>query len=225
MEIISIPVTPFEQNCRIVVLAGAKSGGEQSGSGAKLRPALIIDPGGDADKILDNLTKLNAAPQAIWLTHSHLDHCGGVADILARFKIPLLGHKGEALFRQSVEETAAMYGISGAGLRNSPEPTTYLSGGEVLEFGEERFDVLYVPGHSPGHLAFYNSKQGVVLAGDVLFNGSIGRTDLPGGNTAQLLSSIRTSLFALPDNTRVLAGHGPDTTIGVERACNPFLRD
>jgi hydroxyacylglutathione hydrolase len=206
----TVVVTPFYQNCRVLFAA---DGGD----------AVVVDPGGDAGKILDFLKKHSLTCKEIWLTHSHLDHCGGVAPLKKATNAKLLGSKLGAQMRQSVEKLCAMYGIEAGELENSPEPERFLKDGEVLNFAGVDFLVLETPGHSPDHLCFYAKSEKLLIAGDTLFAGSIGRTDLPGGNHAQLLASIRNSLLTLPGDTKVQSGHGPDTMISIENGTNPFL--
>lgn len=204
---IKLVVTPIQQNCRVFLG----------------KDALIIDPGGDADKIIENLGGKDISQ--IWLTHSHLDHCGGVADLMEAFpKAKLYGHEIEKDYRQRVEDIAAYYGIPEGSMKNCPEPDVYLKGGETLEFEDMSFEVRFTPGHAPGHLVFINKKDKYILAGDTLFQGSIGRTDLPNGDYSTLIKSIKTELLSLPDDFQVLSGHGSDTTIGEERRTNPFLQ-
>lgn len=210
LEIVTVPVTVFAQNARIVF------------DSATLE-AVIVDPGGDADALIGELARRNLTLKAIWLTHSHLDHCAGVAPVLRARPVPLLGHQDEALMRAQTQRIAAMYGLPADEWPNCPEPSMFLRGGETVAIGGHAAEVLFVPGHSPGHIAFYFETEGILLSGDCLFQGSIGRTDLPGGNHKQLLASIRDSILVLPDETRVLSGHGPDTTVGFERESNPFL--
>ena len=211
LSIQTISVTPLQQNCRI--LWGSSKRG------------LIVDPGGDTEKIKRALEKEGIEPAEIWLTHSHIDHCGGVADLMTLFpNITLTAHPLEKELRARVEDICAMYGIPPGYMKNCPEPSRLLSGGETIEFEAKNFETLFTPGHAPGHLCFYNSEGGFVLAGDTLFKNSIGRTDLPGGDYSMLMKSIREKLLSLPDDTRVLCGHGPDTTIGEERKSNPFLK-
>jgi len=206
-----IPVTNFQQNCRILWSEGASD-------------ALVIDPGGDGDRIARFLDSRELKCTQIWLTHSHLDHCGGVEQLIRLVgEVPLLGHPLEREFRARVEDIKAMYGIQSNAMSNCPEPTRYIEGGEDLEFAGVSFKVLFTPGHSPGHLCFYAPSEGVLLAGDTLFAGSIGRSDLPGGDHTTLLKSIIEKILTLPDDTRVLSGHGPETRVGVERDSNPFL--
>lgn len=203
-------VTDFAQNCRI--LGDPKSG-----------DAVVVDPGGDVDLILSTLNKKGWKCKEIWLTHCHIDHCGGVKDLKDATMARVVGHRAEVEMRAHAEDICRYYGIPLGKMRNCPEPDQYIEGGETLNFCGYEFKTLFTPGHSPGHIAFYNASQGFVLSGDALFAGSIGRTDLPGGDTDTLLNSVRTKLFTLPDETKVLSGHGEDTTIGVEKSTNPFF--
>ena len=209
LSITTIPVTVFAQNARILSCSVTKE-------------CVIVDPGGDADEIIRNVSKQGLSCKAVWLTHSHLDHCAGVAPLLEHYKVPLVGHPNEAQMRAAVSSIAMMYGLPPSEWPNCPEPTEYLSGGETVRVGQCSARVLFTPGHSPGSISFYFENDGVLLCGDVLFQGSIGRTDLPGGNHQQLIDTIRRELFVLPDTTRVLSGHGDDTTIGTERVSNPY---
>jgi glyoxylase-like metal-dependent hydrolase (beta-lactamase superfamily II) len=209
LTILHIPVSAYEQNCRVLI-AGGK--------------AIVVDPGAEAKKILGAIAGAGAVMHEIWLTHSHLDHCGAVAELLEHAAVPLLAHPGEKMFRERIRDISIAYGLGYEDMRNCPEPTQELLGGERLDFEGYGFEVRFTPGHSPGHLVFYCAQEGVLLAGDTLFSGSIGRTDLPGGNANQLLDSIRREIYTLPDETHVLSGHGPDTTVGEEKMNNPFVR-
>lgn len=211
VEVRTIEVTPLQQNCRILV-------------DAESQRAIVVDPGGDADQILAMLQSDGLTLEAIWLTHSHLDHCGGVADLLECAPVPLYGHRLESEYRARVESIAQMYQLPPGAMKNCPEPTHFLEGGEKLSFGGEEFEVRFTPGHSPGHVVFVCLKLNILLAGDTVFAGSIGRTDLPGGDHEQLLESIRREIYSLPDTVQVLPGHGPATSVGVEKKTNPFVR-
>lgn len=210
LKIVTIPVTLFEQNCRILFDTDSNVG-------------VVIDPGGDVDKIAEAIESIGCTVKEIWLTHSHLDHCAGVAGLVHRYSAELLATSCEKSMRASVCSIAAMYGLSAEEWPNCPEPSRYIDHGDVLTVGNYSAHVLSTPGHSPGHVSFYFKSEGFVIGGDALFRGSIGRTDLPGGDMSQLLASIERELLSLPEGTRVLTGHGPDTTIEQEKKNNPFL--
>ena len=209
-EILTLELTPFAQNTRIVFDRASSQ-------------AVVIDPGGDFPKIVQSLVANDLKVSQIWLTHSHLDHCGAVRPLKQASAATLYAHPVERELRARVVEICMLYGIPPGDMQSCPEPDVPISGGETLLLGEYIFEVLFTPGHSPGHLCFYHRESATLMAGDTLFAGSIGRTDLPGGDHATLLRSIRQQLLVLPDETRVLPGHGPDTTIGRERVSNPFL--
>jgi hydroxyacylglutathione hydrolase len=210
LRIITVEVTPFAQNARILICPA-------TGKSA------VVDPGGDVERIVDVLKEQGLSCEQIWLTHSHLDHCGGVADLIAFSGAKLVGHPNEKSMRENVVNICRMYGVPPSTMKNCPEPDVYITGGEDLTLGNEMLNVLFTPGHSPGHVSFYHAPTSTLIAGDTLFAGSIGRTDLPGADHATLISSIKNVLFALPGDTNVLPGHGPDTQIDIERKSNPFL--
>jgi len=201
MEIHSFQVTPFFENCFVVC-----DGGE----------ALAIDPGDVTPRMLRLLA--DSTVRAIVNTHCHCDHCGGNAELKAKTGADLVIHAEDLPLLRSMDVQAQMFGIR---VMPSPEPDRFMKEGDVLKVGGSRFNVLHAPGHSPGHVILVGDR--VAFVGDVLFAGSIGRTDLPGGNYQQLLNSIHTKLMGLPDDTVVYSGHGPETTIGTERRSNPFL--
>lgn len=213
LKIRTIAVTPIRQNCRLLT-------DSQTGT------TVIIDPGGSFQKTLKIIKAENLEPSAIWLTHSHFDHCGAVAALKNEFDIPLYAHKEGQSLREIVELAAARFAMPKAeDLTNCPEPEHYIDEGDTLMIGEEKFEVFFVPGHAPDHVVFYNAANQTLIAGDTVFAGSIGRTDLPGGDFELLINGIRNKIFTLPDNTKVMTGHGEDTTIGEEKASNPFFQD
>jgi glyoxylase-like metal-dependent hydrolase (beta-lactamase superfamily II) len=210
LEITCLSLGPVGTNCYIVVDAAT-------------REAVVIDPGWDAHLIVDRAEKMKAKMRAVWLTHSHFDHIGGVAGLVRTLNIPVALHSKE-LPLYKMRGGAKLFGLD---IDEPPEPKIkleeYVNGDRRLEIGSLKFEVLYLPGHTQGHVAFYQKDDGVIFSGDVLFQGSIGRTDLPGGNYEQLISSIQTQLLTLPDSTIVYSGHGEPTTVGEERETNPFL--
>jgi hydroxyacylglutathione hydrolase len=204
-----IPVTPFQQNCTLLWCEATKR-------------AVVIDPGGDLPDIERAIAEANVSVDKIWLTHGHVDHVGGAAELKAKLKVPIEGpHRDDRYLLDHVVDTARMFGIDGVA---NVTPDRWLEEGERVKVGDLTFDILHCPGHSPGSVAFTNAAQRLAIVGDVLFAGSIGRTDLPGGDHRQLLRSIRDKLLPLDDDVTVLSGHGPITTIGRERATNPFIQ-
>lgn len=206
-----LPVTPFAQNCSLLIAPDGE--------------AVVIDPGGDVPAILQLLVEQRARVREIWLTHGHFDHVGGAAELKkALGGVPVLGpHRGDAWLVQNVEEQAAFFGLADAG--RSVTPDRWLEEGETLSLGDAPFTVRHCPGHTPGHVLFIDEDHRIAFVGDVLFAGSIGRTDFPGGDHATLLANIRDKLLSLPDDVRFIPGHGPASTIGRERNSNPFLAD
>jgi len=204
-----IPVTPFQQNCTLLWCEATKR-------------AAVIDPGGDLPDIERAIAEAGVAVDKIWLTHGHVDHVAGAADLKARLKVPIEGpHRDDLFLLQHVVETARAFGLQDAA---NVTPDRWLDDGDQVEVGELTFDVRHCPGHSPGSVVFFSAEQRLAIVGDVLFAGSVGRTDLPGGDQRQLLKSIRDKLMPLGDDVAIISGHGPTTTIGRERATNPFLQ-
>ncbi len=203
-----IPVTPFQQNCTLLWCETSKR-------------AVVIDPGGDLVQITRAIGEAGVTVEKIWLTHGHIDHVGGAADLKAQLKVPIEGpHRADLFLLEHVVDSARIYGIDGV---KNVTPDRWLDEGDTVTVGELSFQVRHCPGHSPGSVAFVNEGLRLAIVGDVLFAGSIGRTDLPGGDHQQLLQSIADKLMPLPDDVVVVSGHGPTTTIGHERASNPFL--
>ena len=204
-----IPVTPFQQNCTLLWCEATKRG-------------VVIDPGGDLPDIERAIAQANVAVDKIWLTHGHVDHVAGAADLQARLKVQIEGpHRDDLFLLQHVVESARNFGLQDAA---NVTPDRWLEDGDQVEVGELTFDVLHCPGHSPGSVAYFNPAEHLAIVGDVLFAGSVGRTDLPGGDQRQLFTSIRDKLLPLADDVAIISGHGPTTTIGRERATNPFLQ-
>jgi glyoxylase-like metal-dependent hydrolase (beta-lactamase superfamily II) len=204
-----IPVTPFQQNCTILFDPETKEG-------------VVVDPGGDVPTILSAIEDNGLIIKEIWLTHGHLDHAGGAKDLKEALGVEIVGpHEDDRPLLQRIETQGATYGIQG--LRNVL-PDRWLKDGDRVSFGTHEFEVFHTPGHAPGHVIYFNRQQNFAHLGDVLFHGSIGRTDLPGGNHRQLLDSIRDKVFPLGDNVGFICGHGPGGQIGEERRTNPFLR-
>jgi len=198
---------PFQENCYLV----ARARGE---------PCVVVDPGDDADVIAGRIEELDLRPEIILNTHGHLDHIGAVPEIKRRFGIPFAIHPADAPLLKDVNEQARMFGLEGY---EDPEVDRDLVAGETVSAAGIEFELLFTPGHSPGHVTLRPNGESCVFSGDCLFAGSIGRTDLPGGDPATLKKTLEDVFLALPDETVVYSGHGPSTTIGAERKSNPFL--
>ena len=205
-----IPVTPFQQNCTILLDEETKE-------------AVVVDPGGDVDRILAAIEQNGLKVKEIGLTHGHLDHAGGAMDLKEALGVDIVGpHEDDRQMLLNLENQARMFGMPGV-VRNCT-PDRFLKEGEAVSVGDHTFEVLHCPGHAPGHVVFFDREANFAHVGDVLFNGSIGRTDLPGGNHDQLIRSIKEKLFPLGDEVGFICGHGPGGRIGDERRTNPFLR-
>ncbi len=203
-----LTVGPFHENCYVI-------GDEHSGAGA------IIDPGDEAIRIALLVEQTGLQVEQIVITHAHIDHVGAVAALVDEYSCPVLMHaRAEAMLEQ-LPTQAMMMGLRFGRL---PKVDRYVEDHEILAVGGLELRSLYTPGHAPGHLAFHAESEGIVLSGDALFAGSVGRVDLPGGSMEVLMQSIEQRLLTLPDETRVYPGHGPPTTIGEEKMNNPFVR-
>ena len=206
------PTGPIQANCILL-------GDEEAGVLA------VIDPGEEADRICDRIAASGLEPAIVLHTHGHLDHAGGTAALMRRLGegVPVGLHPEELDLYRGLNMQGRMFGVE---TETPPQPTRWLKHGEEIPLGDLRLEVRHTPGHSPGGVSFvvHGNSEPIVVVGDLLFAGSIGRTDLLGGSFAILERSIREQIYVLPDNTRVICGHGPDTTVGDEKAANPFVR-
>lgn len=204
-----IPVTPFQQNCTILFDDETKQG-------------VVVDPGGDVETILGAIRDNGLSIGEIWITHGHIDHAGGAMELKEALGVDIVGpHAADAPLLANLEAQAQRFGLTG-GVRNCT-PDRFLSEGDTVSFGDHVFEVLHCPGHAPGHVVFYDRAAHFAHVGDVLFHGSIGRTDLPGGDHAALIASIKEKLLPLGDDIGFICGHGPGGRFGEERRTNPFL--
>jgi glyoxylase-like metal-dependent hydrolase (beta-lactamase superfamily II) len=203
-----IPVTLFQQNCTLLWCETS-------------RKAVVVDPGGDVPEILAAIGQAGVKVEQIWLTHGHIDHVGGAAELRDALKVPIEGpHLADKFLLDNVVSSGRTFGI--AGVRDFT-PDRWLADGDTVRIGELSFAILHCPGHSPGSVVFFNDDMRFALVGDVLFAGSVGRTDLPGGSHATLIDSITQKLLPLGDDVGFICGHGPGSSIGHERMTNPFL--
>ena len=210
MKVAILPVTPFQQNCALLV-------------DERTNKAAVVDPGGEVERILEAVERSGAELEKILLTHGHIDHCGGTAQLAEECGLPVEGpHVEDRFLIDDLPQQSQRFGF--ARLR-AFTPTRWLDGGDRVRFGEIELEVRHCPGHTPGHVIFFSPEFRLALVGDVLFAGSIGRTDLPRGDHATLIRSIREQLWPLGRDVSFIPGHGPTSTFGAERDSNPFVAD
>ncbi len=207
MEFTILPVTPYQQNCSLVWDAAGR--------------AALIDPGGEAERLLADVAQRGLTLEKILLTHGHLDHVGAAVELRDALGIPIVGpERSEQFWLDLLPQQAELFGFPPA---VAFTPDQWLEDGDAVEVGAIRFEVLHCPGHTPGHVVFYQPQARLAFVGDVLFKGSIGRTDFPRGDHAALLAAIRGKLFPLGDEVRFVPGHGAMSSFGHERRENPFV--
>jgi len=209
LKIVLIPVTPFEQNCSLLICDVTQK-------------AAVVDPGGDLEIILSQIEQLNVTVEKILITHGHVDHCSAAKELALTLGVDIVGpHIDDQFWIDLLPEQAKRFGFEHEG--QSFIPQRWLADGDQVWVGDECFDVIHCPGHTPGHVVFVDQKTRVAVVGDVLFSGSIGRTDFPKGNHQDLINSIKDKLFPLGDDITFIPGHGPVSTFGKERVSNPYL--
>lgn len=205
-----IPVTPFAQNCTLLW-------------DAQTRHGAFVDPGGDLDRLLATAAKLGVTIDKLLLTHGHIDHAGGAGELAARLRVPIEGPQQEEVFW--IDQLAAQSRSFGFPPARPFTPDRWLRDGDTVRVGEQTLQVLHTPGHTPGHVVYFHAPSHLAIVGDVLFAGSIGRTDFPRGDHQALLNAIRDKLWPLGDDVAFIPGHGPMSTFGEERRSNPFVGD
>ncbi len=212
MKYAVIPVTPFQQNCSLIWCEDS------------LRAA-VVDPGGDMDRIEQLIKQEGVVLEKVLVTHGHMDHAGAVADMAEKYRVPIEGpQREEAFWIDRLPEQAKMFGLGGGTFR-SFTPDRWLEDGDRVQVGDEELEVYHCPGHTPGHVAFFNRAQRLAIVGDLLFQGSIGRTDFPKGDFNTLIKSITEKLWPLGEDVAFIPGHGPMSTFGQERKTNAFVSD
>jgi glyoxylase-like metal-dependent hydrolase (beta-lactamase superfamily II) len=210
MRLEVVPVTPFQQNCSVLWCEAT-------------RRAAVVDPGGELPRIMAVVERHGLTLEKILVTHAHLDHAGATAELARRAGVPIEGpHEGDLFWIEQMPAQSRMFGFPPA---EAFTPDRWLRQDDRVTVGELEFEVLHCPGHTPGHVVFFQRASRYAIVGDVIFAGSIGRTDFPRGDHAQLLASIRERLFPLGDDVTFLPGHGPTSTFGEERRSNPFVAD
>ena len=209
LRYLSVPVTAFQQNCSIVWCEATKK-------------AAVIDPGGDLPQLLAEAQRLGVTLEQIWLTHGHIDHAGGTGELARRLKLPVIGpHQGDRYWLDALAAQSRQFGFPPA---EPFQPTRWLVDGDAVTVGDCTLQVRHCPGHTPGHVVFHSPEARRAFVGDVLFAGSIGRTDFPGGDHATLIASITQRLWPMGDDAVFVPGHGPESTFGRERRSNPYVR-
>ena len=209
LHYLTVPVTPFQQNCSILWCA-------------RTMDAAIVDPGGDLPRLRAAIAKLGVTLKQIWLTHAHIDHAGATGTLAREDGLPIVGpHPGDQFWIDGLVQQAQMFGFP----RAEPfTPTRWLADGDTVTVGDCTLDVRHCPGHTPGHVVFHSAEAQRAFVGDVLFAGSIGRTDFPGGDHDTLIDSITQRLWSMGDDTVFIPGHGPESSFGRERQHNPYVR-
>lgn len=209
LQYLTIPVTPFQQNCSLVWCD-------------QTLDAAVIDPGGDLPRVLAEVQRLGLHLMQIWLTHAHIDHAGGTAELAQQLDLPIIGpHQGDQFWIDGLPMQSVQFGFPPAGHFT---PTRWLQDGDAVQVGQSTVQVRHCPGHTPGHVVFYSPEAQRAFVGDVLFAGSIGRTDFPQGDHDQLIDSITQRLWPMGNDTVFIPGHGPESTFGRERQSNPYVR-
>ena len=209
LQYLTVPVTPFRQNCSIVWCDATKE-------------AALIDAGGDIAVLLAQIAELGLTLKALWVTHAHIDHAGGVGELANTYALPIIGpHPGDQFWIDGLAQQSVSFGFAPA---QPFTPTRWLHDGDTVQIGHETLNVRHCPGHTPGHVVFHAPQIERVFVGDVLFAGSIGRTDFPQGDHDQLISSITQRLWPMGNETVFIPGHGPESTLGRERRTNPYVR-
>ena len=205
-----VPVTAFEQNCTLLWCS-------------ETMKAAVVDPGGDIPRILAAIKSLGIVPERLLITHGHIDHAGGAAELAERLSVPIEGPQIEdAFWINGMPEQSKLYGFP---VVRSFTPDRWLAQGDKVRFGNVEMTVLHCPGHTPGHVAYFNEAARLLLVGDVLFSGSVGRIDFPRSDSDALLASIREKFWPLGDDVAFISGHGPMSTLGEERRSNPYCAD
>ena len=208
MKYAIVPVTPFQQNATVLWCPETKR-------------AAVVDPGGDLDRILDVLRREGLTLERVLVTHGHIDHAGGVADLAERSGVPIEGpHLDDRFWIDGMPQQSRMFGFPDV---RSFTPDRWLTGGDTVQVGNQLLSVIHCPGHTPGHVCFYHEPSRLAIVGDVLFQGSIGRTDFPKGDYDTLVASIRERLLPLGDDVAFIPGHGPMSSFGEERRYNPYV--